>query len=74
MNYAQRIKDLREDHDMTQQEIADYLKIDRSYYGKYERNQHPIPVEFIIKLCQLYNVSADYILCFTDIQIPLPEK
>lgn len=74
MKYAQRMKDLREDNDYTQQDIADILNIDRSYYGKYERGIHPTPTDIIIKLCRLYGVSADYILGLTDIPKPLPKK
>lgn len=74
MKYSQRMKDLREDHDYTQKEIADKIGIDRSYYGKYERGLHPTPTEIIMKLCILYDLSADYILGFTDEPKPLPRK
>ncbi len=71
MNYNQRIKDLREDADKTQTEIAELLKTNQSYYGKYERGVHPLPIEHLITLCEYYNVSADFILGFTDEPIPL---
>lgn len=74
MKYVQRMRDLREDHDFTQKDVADKLSIERSYYGKYERGIHPTPVEIIIKLCKLYGISADYILGFTDEPKPLPRK
>lgn len=74
MNYSQRIRNLREDNDLTQQEIADVLQIERSYYGKYERGIHPMPIEYLIKLCKYYNISADYILGFTNYPKPLPRK
>ena len=74
MKYYQRIRDLREDHDLKQQDIAEVLKIERSYYGKYERGIRPLPIEHLIALCRYYNVSADYILCFTDEPKPLPRK
>ena len=72
--YRKRIKDLREDNDMKQEEVAKILKIDRSYYGKYERGLHPMPIDHIITLCEYYDVSADYILGFTDEPKPLPKK
>ena len=74
MKYSQRMRDLREDQDLSQQEIADKLEIDRSYYGKYERGLHPTPIEIIMKLCILYDISADYILGFTNEPKPLPRK
>lgn len=74
MKYAQRMKDQREDHDLTQQQIANILNIERSYYGKYERSIHPTPIDIIIKLCIYYNVSADYMLGFTDEPTPLPRS
>ena len=69
-----RIRDLREDHDKTQKEIADILGTDQSYYSKYERGERPLPTEHLITLCRYYNVSADYVLGFTDTPKPLPEK
>lgn len=74
MNYAQRIRDLREDNDKKQSEIAEILKTARNYYGEYERGTRPLPVEHLITLCRYYDVSADYILGFTDEQKPLPRK
>lgn len=74
MYYQQRIRDLREDHDKTQAEIAVVLKTDQSYYSKYEKGIRPLPIEHLITLCRYYNVSADYILCFTDEPKPLPRK
>ena len=68
MKYWQRIRDIREDNDKKQNDIADYLKIDKSYYGKYERGLHPIPTEHIIQLCYYYNLSTDYLLGLTDEQ------
>lgn len=62
MIYQIRIRELREDHDLTQKEIAFILKTEQSYYSKYERGEHPLPIEHLITLCRYYNVSADYIL------------
>lgn len=57
-----RIRDLREDHDLTQKQISDYLMCDQSLYSKYERGEREIPLHLIIKLADYYNVSIDYIV------------
>ena len=74
MNYAQRIRSLREDKDLTQKELAIILQTEQSYYSKYELGKRPLPVEHLITLCRYYNISADYILGFTDEPKPLPKK
>lgn len=56
-----RIKDLREDSDKTQQELADYLGTSSQHYGKYELGHAEIPFERAIALARYYNVSLDYI-------------
>lgn len=61
-----RIRDLREDHDKTQQQIADHLIMNIDVYRKYENGQRDIPVWALIKLAQYYHVSTDYILGLTD--------
>ncbi len=61
-----RLRDLREDSDKTQQEVADYLNMHRSVYRRYESGEREIPVWAIIKLAELYNTSTDYILGLTD--------
>lgn len=66
MQIAQRIRDLREDHDKNQSEIAKILQTDQSYYSKYELGKHPLPIEHLKTLSKYYEVSADYILCLTD--------
>lgn len=66
MNYAQRIRDLREDGDYTQKEIADILKTTQSYYAQYENGHRPLPIDHLITLCKFYNVSSDYILGLKD--------
>lgn len=68
-----RIRDLREDHDKTQREIAEYLFCDQSLYSKYERGLRPVPVEIVIRLAQLYGTSTDYILGLTNRPEPYPE-
>ena len=60
--YIKRIRDLREDADLTQTEVAEYLGTSQTMYARYERGANEIPVRHIIKLCEFYNVSADYIL------------
>lgn len=62
MMYIRRIRDLREDHDMTQQQIADYLGTSQTMYARYERGANELPLRHLVSLCKLYHVSADYIL------------
>ena len=61
-----RIRDLREDSDKTQIEIADYLNMQRSVYRRYETGDREIPVWEVIKLAQLYHVTTDYLLGLSD--------
>ncbi len=60
--YLKRMRDLREDHDMTQQAVADYLGTSQTMYARYERGANELPIRHLIRLCQLYGVSADYFL------------
>ncbi len=60
--FFKRIHDLRNDNDLTQQQVADYLMCNRQVYARYERGVREIPVSMLIKLAKLYNVSIDYIL------------
>ncbi len=64
--FFQRIYDSRTDHDMTQQQVADYLVCNRQVYARYEQGKREIPVSMLIKLAKLYNTSTDYILGLTD--------
>lgn len=57
-----RLRDLREDHDKTQQEIADVLGTSQTMYARYERGANELPLRHLITLCRYYHVSADYIL------------
>ena len=66
--YIKRIRDLREDNDLTQTEIADFLGTSQTMYARYERGANEIPVRHIIKLCEFYNVSADYLLGLSEKQ------
>ena len=65
-NYTERIRDLREDNDKTQQEIAEYLGTTQQVYSRYEKGINEIPIRHIIALCKYYHVSADYILGLKD--------
>ncbi len=60
--YLKRMRDLREDHDMTQQAVADYLGTSQTMYARYERGANELPIRHLIALCRLYSVSADYFL------------
>lgn len=62
VTYVKRIRDLREDHDKTQQEIADILGTSQTMYARYERGANELPLRHLVKLCKYYGVSADYIL------------
>lgn len=64
--YIKRMRDLREDNDKTQQEIADMLGTSQTMYARYERGANEMPIRHLIKLCQYYGVSADYILGLAD--------
>lgn len=65
-----RIKDLREDADLTQKEIADHLHIKQNTYSQYENGQRQIPLELLIALAKYYQTSTDYILGLTDNRTP----
>ncbi len=62
MDYTKRIRDLREDRDFTQDQVAQYLGTSQTMYARYERGANELPIRHLIKLCKLYNVTADFIL------------
>ena len=62
VDYIKRIRDLREDHDKSQQPIADILGTSQTMYARYERGANELPIRHLIALCKYYGVSADYIL------------
>ena len=64
--YFQRIRDLREDCDLTQREVAEFLGIQQTVYSRYERGFQTIPVEHLLKLANVYHVSSDYMLGRTN--------
>ena len=65
-NYYPRIRDLREDNDLTQKQVADYLNMKQPQYSRYERGLRDIPTDVLIKLAKLYKTSTDYILGYCD--------
>ena len=62
MKYVKIIRDLREDNDLTQSQVAEYLGTSQTMYARYEREASELPVRHLLTLCELYGVSADYIL------------
>ena len=66
----QRIRDLREDRDKKQIELADYLNVDQSTYSDYERGEINIPIEQLIRIADFYQVSLDYLVGRTDVPEP----
>ena len=67
-----RIRDLREDADLTQQQVAEILMCDQSLYSKYERGERQLPLEAAIQLAVFYKTSMDYLVGLTD--DPAPPK
>ena len=65
-NYYPRLRDLREDSDMSQQQVADFLGMKQSQYSRYERGVRDLPTDVLIRLAQLYKTSTDYILGLTN--------
>lgn len=65
-----RLKDLREDMDLTQSELASYLHIKQNTYSQYENGQRQIPIELLILLAKYYKTSVDYLLGLTDVKNP----
>lgn len=63
MDYRQRIRDLREDADLTQAQVAEVLGTSQTMYARYERGASELPIRHLIVLAKLYRVSTDYILC-----------
>ena len=69
-----RLKDLREDRDMLQKDVAEYLQCSQVCYSYYEIGRRDIPTDVLIKLAQLYNTSTDYILGLTDVSQHYPRS
>ena len=64
--YIKRLRDLREDNDKTQQEIADVLGTSQTMYARYERGANELPIHHLVTLCAYYKVSADFVLGLRD--------
>ena len=69
-----RLRDLREDNDITQKTLADYLRICQNTYSQYENEHRQLPIEALIKLALFYNTSTDYLLGLTDTMEPYPRS
>ncbi len=69
-NYYRRIRDLREDRDLTQQQVSEHLGMKQSQYSRYERGHRDIPTDVLIRLAFLYGTSTDYLLGITDVMKP----
>lgn len=72
MKYVVLIRNLREDADKTQQEIADFLGTSQTMYARYERGANEMPIHHLIKLAQYYNVSLDYLCGLSTVKRPYP--
>ena len=70
MNMRLKIRDMREDHDLTQQQVAKYLMCDQSLYSKYERGERDVPLRVMLQLAQLYKTSLDYLVGLTEDKRP----
>ncbi len=66
MKYAKRLRDLREDHDLTQTDVARVLKTTYQYYSTYESGKRELPFSRAIELAEFYNVSLDYLAGLSD--------
>jgi transcriptional regulator, XRE family len=70
----ERIRELREDKDLLQKDIADYLHCSQVAYSRYELGTRDIPTEVLIALAKFHHTSTDYLLGLTDIEMPYPSK
>lgn len=69
-----RIRDLREDKDLNQEQLASILSVNQATYSRYESGNLEIPLQFLIKLAEFYSTSVDYLLNLTDQQKPYPQN
>lgn len=74
MYYLRRLRDLRQDHDLTQKEVAGLLEIDQRVYSTYETGKREIPLHHLVFLAEYYHTSTDYLLDLTDSPAPYPSK
>lgn len=70
----QRLEHLRIDSDKTQSDIARYLGCQREVYRRYEKGTRQVPIDFLIRLSELYHVSIDYMVGLTDEKKPYPRN
>lgn len=70
MSMRLRIRDLREDADLTQRQVAEELMCDQSLYSKYERGERQLPLEMAVRLALFYKTSLDYLVGLTDDPTP----
>ncbi|WP_279101683.1 helix-turn-helix domain-containing protein [Bacteroides acidifaciens] len=74
MKYIQRIRDLREDNDLNQTQVATILHVGQTTYSDYEKGKVRIPIEHLITLAKYYDVNLDYIAGISDIKCKFPKK
>ena len=74
MEYQQRIRDVREDADLTQTQVANELGIDQRTYSNYETGKRSMPIEHYRKLAMFFHTSVDYLIGLTDNPKPYPRK
>lgn len=72
--YQRRIRDLREDADLSQKQVADMLKCAQQTYSSYERETRSVPTDVLIQLARFYHTSVDYLLGLTDRREPYPPR
>ena len=72
--YQLRIRDLREDRDLSQTQVAELLKVHQTTYSDYELGRLTVPVSALHTLADYYGVSVDYLLGRTDVKTPYPQK
>lgn len=70
--YTRRIRDIREDNDLTQQQIAEILGTSQTMYARYERGANELPIRHLIRLAEYYRLSTDYLLGLTNEKTPYP--
>ena len=70
LNYAERMRNLRQDNDLSQKKVADMLGVAQTTYSQYELEKRPMPIDYLIALCKFYNVSADYMLGLSNTKTP----
>ena len=72
--YYRRLRDLREDHDLKQKEVAQLLDINQRVYSNYETGKQTLPVRYLLQLADYYGTSTDYILGRTDNPVPYEKR